>query len=179
MFDTIMHQIFDTYLDNDFEGIRPLFQDDWQEEYAELVKFERKHQISRADCTCLECDLLNPILYKAEQKGFSNGFKLAARLLFEICNNPQTEKKNLTKSNGRSNNDLNDKKQDKACNLTLTDAKLLADSVSDSLNLLYEFNVMHSGNSLNEIEMSDGTIFAIKTAAEKLSDIMDTIGTLN
>lgn len=84
MFDNIMRQIFDMYLDNDFEGIRPLFQDDWQKEYEELTKFERKHQFSGADRTHLECDLLNPVIYKSELKGFANGFKVAVRLMSEI-----------------------------------------------------------------------------------------------
>lgn len=62
---------------------------------------------------------------------------------------------------------------EKMCEFTLIDAKLLADSISCSLNILYKFCIMQSRNTLEEIEMTEGTIFTIKAAAERLSEIMD------
>lgn len=62
-------------------------------------------------------------------------------------------------------------------NLTdnLTDAKLLASSIADALDILYNFNVMESGNTPDEVNKSNGTLFTIQAAAEKLSDMMEVL----
>lgn len=57
----------------------------------------------------------------------------------------------------------------------LTDAKLLASSIADALDILYNFNVMESGNTLEEADKSNGTLFTIQAAAEKLSDMMEVL----
>ena len=134
----------------------------------------RKNNISTAEQNEFYTGVLNEFTVISELKGFTNGFKLAAHLLMEICDNPKiSEKKTFTKNNEKSidNDNLNNKK----CECTLIDAKLLADSISDSLNILYKFCVMQSRNTLEEIEMTEGTIFTIKAAAERLSEIMDVL----
>lgn len=180
MQENIISSIYNAYLDNEFEGIQPLRSNDLQSGYKKLNDFEKKHNISTAEQNEFYTEVLNEFTVISELKGFTNGFKLAARLLMEICDNSQiAEKKILAKNNEKStdNDNLNDKKKGKMCECTLTDAKLLADSISDSLNLLYEFCIMHSGNTLEEIEMVDGSIFTIKAAAEKLSEIMEVLAT--
>ena len=57
----------------------------------------------------------------------------------------------------------------------LTDAKLLASSIADALDILYNFNVMESGNSLDEVNKSNGTLFTIQAAAERLSEMMEVL----
>lgn len=84
MFDIIMTQIFDLYLDNSFEDINSY---ECEEEYEKIREFEEQHQFSISDRTYLEADLINSMVYKSELLGFSNGFKLAVRLLSEIRGN--------------------------------------------------------------------------------------------
>lgn len=57
----------------------------------------------------------------------------------------------------------------------LTDAKMLASSIADALDILYNFNVMESGNTLDEVNKSNGTLFAIQAAAERLSEMMEVL----
>lgn len=55
----------------------------------------------------------------------------------------------------------------------LTDAKMLASSIADALDILYNFNVMESGNTLDEVNKSNGMLFAIQAAAERLFEMME------
>lgn len=50
--------------------------------------------------------------------------------------------------------------------------QLLSSSIADALDMLYIFNVMHSDNSLKDVNKSNGAIYAIRTAAEKLSKLV-------
>lgn len=50
--------------------------------------------------------------------------------------------------------------------------QLLSSSIADALDMLYIFNVMHSDNSLEDVNKSNGAIYAIRTAAEKLSKLV-------
>lgn len=84
MFDIIMSQIFDLYLNDNFEGISS---SDWEEDYKKIKEFEEQHKFSISDCTYLEADIINSLVHKSEMLGFSNGFKLAVRLLSEIRGN--------------------------------------------------------------------------------------------
>lgn len=84
MFDIIIAQIFGLYLNNSFEDIRSC---EWEEEYEKIREFEEQHQFSFSDCTYLEADLINSLVYKSELLGFSNGFKLAVRLFSEMRSN--------------------------------------------------------------------------------------------
>lgn len=143
MFDSIIHQIFDTYLDNKFDDIRPLFQEDWQEEYEELVKFENKHQFLDTDRTYLECDIINAINYKSELKGFTNGFKLAARLLSEISDKPQiSEKKFFTEFNKQTTDNQFNKEQGEKCRLNLTDDLNALSSVMCNAKSVADFTAL-------------------------------------
>lgn len=60
-------------------------------------------------------------------------------------------------------------------NNDITDAKLLASSIADALDILYRFSVASSGNSLDELNKIDSTIFTIQAATEKLSDMMEVL----
>lgn len=55
----------------------------------------------------------------------------------------------------------------------LAEAKLLSSSIARALDILYNFNVMHSDNSLEDIDKTNGTLFTIQAAAEMLSEIME------
>lgn len=57
----------------------------------------------------------------------------------------------------------------------LAEAKLLAFSIAVALDILYNFNVMHSDNSPEDVNKTNGTLFTIQAAAEKLSEIMEVL----
>lgn len=57
----------------------------------------------------------------------------------------------------------------------LTDAKLLASSIADALDILCNFNVMESRNTLEEVNRANGTLFTIQAAAERLSEMMEVL----
>lgn len=57
----------------------------------------------------------------------------------------------------------------------LAEAKLLASSIAVALDILYNFNVMHSDNSPEDVNKTNGTLFTIQAAAEKLSEIMEVL----
>lgn len=83
MQENIISSIFSAYLDNAFEGIHALNMDDLQVVYANLKKFEEKHNISLSELNDIETDIINEITSISELKGFTNGFKIAVRLIFE------------------------------------------------------------------------------------------------
>lgn len=57
----------------------------------------------------------------------------------------------------------------------LAEAKLLASSIAVALDILYNFNVMQSDNSPEDVNKTNGTLFTIQAAAEKLSEIMEVL----
>lgn len=84
MQENIISTIYRQYLDNAFEGIQALDFDDLQAAYANLDEFEKKHNISLSEHNAFETDILSEITNISELKGFTNGFKLAVRLIFEV-----------------------------------------------------------------------------------------------
>lgn len=83
MQENIITAIYREYLDNAFEGIHALNCDDLQVVYANLEKFEKKHNISLSEHNDIETDIISEFTSVSERKGFTNGFKLAVRLIFE------------------------------------------------------------------------------------------------
>lgn len=83
MQENIITAIYRKYLDNAFEGIHALNCDDLQVVYANLKEFEKKHNISLSEHNDIETDIINEVASVSELKGFTNGFKLAVRLIFE------------------------------------------------------------------------------------------------
>ncbi len=83
MQENIITAIYHEYLNNAFEGIQTLNMDDLQDAYANLEKFEKKHNISLSEHNDIEADIIDEVANTSELKGFTNGFKLAVRLIFE------------------------------------------------------------------------------------------------
>lgn len=83
MQENIITAIYRKYLNNAFEGIHALDTDDLQDAYANLEKFEKKHNISLSEHNDIETDIIDEVASASELKGFTNGFKLAVRLIFE------------------------------------------------------------------------------------------------
>ena len=116
MQENIISSIYNAYLDNEFEDIQPLRPNDLQSGYEKLNDFEKKHNISTAEQNEFYTDVLNEFTAISELKGFTNGFKLAARLLMEICNKPQiAEKKIFTKINEKATDKMNTNDEDILC----------------------------------------------------------------
>lgn len=80
----IISAIYDEYLDNAFDDIKALNTDDLQAAYANLDEFEKKHNISLPEHNDIETNIINEVAGVSELKGFTNGFKLAVRLIFEV-----------------------------------------------------------------------------------------------
>lgn len=80
----ILNTIYRHYVDDAFEGIQALDFDDLQTAYANLDEFEKKHNISLSEHNNFETDILSEITKISELKGFTNGFKLSVRLIFEV-----------------------------------------------------------------------------------------------
>lgn len=80
----IIAAIYDECLDNVFDGIKALNTDDLQAAYANLDEFEKKHNISLSEHNDIETNTINEVAGVSELKGFTNGFKLAVRLIFEV-----------------------------------------------------------------------------------------------
>ncbi len=83
MQENIITAIYRKYLDNAFEGIHALDCDDLRIAYANLEEFEKKYNISLSEHNDIETDIINEATSVSELKGFTNGFKLAVRLIFE------------------------------------------------------------------------------------------------
>lgn len=79
----IITAIYREYFNNAFEGIHALDFDDLEVAYANLEKFEKKHNISLSEHNDIETDIIDEVASVSELKGFTNGFKLAVRLIFE------------------------------------------------------------------------------------------------
>lgn len=58
-------------------------------------------------------------------------------------------------------------------NKNLVDAKLLSNSIASSLDVLYNYSVMWSNNTLEDANKISKMIFTIQAAAEKLAEIVD------
>lgn len=58
-------------------------------------------------------------------------------------------------------------------NTNLVEATLLANAVTYSLDILYNYSVMYSDNSIDDKSKIDGLILTIHTAAERLSEIIE------
>lgn len=84
MQENIISSIYSAYLNNEFEGIRPLQSNDLQSGYEKLNDFEKEHNISLSERNRLETDIINEFTNTSELKGFTNGFKFALRLLSEV-----------------------------------------------------------------------------------------------
>lgn len=84
MSNDILNTIYKHYVDDAFEGIQALNFDDLQNAYANLDEFEKKHNISLSEHNNFETDILSEITNISELKGFTSGFKLAVRLIFEV-----------------------------------------------------------------------------------------------
>ena len=83
MQENIITAIYRKYLNDAFEGIHAIDCDDLQIAYANLEKLEKEHNISLSEHIDIETDIINEITSVSELKGFTNGFKLAVRLIFE------------------------------------------------------------------------------------------------
>lgn len=84
MSNDILNAIYNHYVNDAFEGIQALTVDDLKDAYASLDEFEKKHNVSLSEHNALDFNVLSVISGTSEQKGFINGFKLAARLIFEV-----------------------------------------------------------------------------------------------
>lgn len=84
MSNNIISSIYKAYLENEFEGIQALRCEDLQVAYANLKEFEKKHNISLSEHNDIETDTISETSNTSELKGFTNGFKLAVRLIFEV-----------------------------------------------------------------------------------------------
>lgn len=84
MNENVLCAIYSAYLDDEFNGIQPLRASDLKCEYEKLGVFEKKHNISAQERFDFETDILNEFTNASERKGFTNGFKLALQLAFEI-----------------------------------------------------------------------------------------------
>ena len=83
MQENIITAIYRKYLNDAFEGIHAIDCDDLQIAYANLDKLEKKHNISLSEHNDIETDIIIEVTSVSELKGFTNGFKLAVRLIFE------------------------------------------------------------------------------------------------
>lgn len=77
---TVMYR---EYLDDAFEGIQALKDEDLRFVYENLEKFEKKHNISLSEHNDIDNNIITEATNVSEHKGFTNGFKLAVRLIFE------------------------------------------------------------------------------------------------
>lgn len=79
----IISVIYSTYLDNEFIDLPALNYYDLSAEYKKLDEFLEKHNISLEERNDLDSDIISEFTNKSEKIGFTNGFKLALRLVFE------------------------------------------------------------------------------------------------
>lgn len=83
MSDDIITTIYREYLDSAFEGIQALKEEDLRFVYENLEEFEKKYNISLSEHNDIENNIISEATNVSECKGFTNGFKLAVRLIFE------------------------------------------------------------------------------------------------
>lgn len=84
--DNIISSIFHSYINGEIEGVSALTCDDLQTAYANLDKFIEKHNMSKSEYNGIDTDIISEATYVSEYKGFTNGFKLAVRLILETHN---------------------------------------------------------------------------------------------
>ncbi|MEZ3454433.1 MAG: hypothetical protein K1W17_08695 [Oscillospiraceae bacterium] len=77
---TVMYR---EYLNSEFEGIQALKEEDLRFVYENLEEFEKKYNISLSEHNDIENNIILEATNVSECKGFTNGFKLAVRLIFE------------------------------------------------------------------------------------------------
>lgn len=58
-------------------------------------------------------------------------------------------------------------------NNNITDIKMLASSIADTLDILYHYSAECSMNTIEEMSKVDGAIFTIQAAAERLAEMID------
>lgn len=83
MSNDIITTIYHTYIANAFEDIQASSTDS-QVADANLEEFEKKHNISTEEQNDIEENIITEITYASKLKGFTDGFKLAVRLMSEI-----------------------------------------------------------------------------------------------
>lgn len=84
MFDSIIPKFYEMCLNDEFEGIQALQENDLQIGYDKLEIFEKQHNFSADACLQFRNCILNEFTEISEQIGFVCGFKVAVRLMSEI-----------------------------------------------------------------------------------------------
>lgn len=84
MYESIIPKLYEMCLNNEFNGIQALQNDDLQIGYDKLDIFEKQNNISAEAHAKFEAYVLNEFTEVSEQIGFMCGFKVAVRLMSGI-----------------------------------------------------------------------------------------------
>jgi len=83
MDNNILGALFDSYIENSFKSIKAMDTNDLCKERSALDEFSKKHGLSQREQSFLENEIINDMTLISEYKGFTNGFKLAMRMILE------------------------------------------------------------------------------------------------